>query len=168
MKAFGDLNWRLAPLVSFLYALGGWGFLPIRRFGVPLAILFFVWLSEKNFKKTWKLYLFTFVLILFVLSLPLTLFGDAVRGNWINWAWLWVLGAIQVNPLFLLAAIKNDVNKGFSSFCRWGWAILIHTAIVGSVTTLSNATGYPVHAWVEILIGLSYGGITAWIIGEES
>lgn len=161
MKPLGDLNWRLAPLVSFMNAMGGWGPLFIRRIGIPVVILIFTFLYyDVKKKRYWVLYPILAVSIFAALSLPVTLIGDSVHGHWLNWVWLWALGASQGLSLLPLAFF------GRSKIQRWCEALVMHTFAVGILLTLSNTWGYPTHAWVEAGIGISFGGCAAWLIEE--
>lgn len=165
MKKFGDLNWRVAPLISFLNAFGGWGFKWVRRFGVPIAIVFWAFLrfGYRRFSDA-VLYLALALGIFGVFSLPLTLIGDSVHQHWFNWIWLWLMGPIQVLALIPLFMFHDDWDKPSD---RWRWGFFIHCVVFGGLSTLSNIVGYPIHSLFEIAVGLSYGLIAAWIIGED-
>jgi hypothetical protein len=174
MKPLGDLNWRLASLVSFLYAFGGWGFSPVRRFGVPAAIVLWAALYF-GLQRKWYLgvYAILYALIFFALRPPITLFGDEVVGNWMNWLWVWILGAVHAAALFPLIFLSVEIDASYykkdigSRLNKWLLALGIQAIVFGSFLTLSNLTGFPVHAWVEICAGLSFGALAAWIIGER-
>ena len=162
MKPLADLRWRLAPLVSFLNALGGWGFKWVRRFGVPTSILIFTFLYY-NVKKPKYLYFYPLLALglFFSFSLPLTLIGDSIPAHWQNWIWVAVFGWVQMFGLIPLTFF------GKSKMWLWIAGASIHTAFVGILLTLSNTWGYPTHAWVEALIGLSFGGWAASLIDEN-
>lgn len=174
LKTLGDLNWRLAPLVSFLYAFGGWGFSPVRRFGVPAAIVLWAALYFQLQRKVYVfIYAALYILIFFALRLPITLFGDEIVGNWMNWLWVWILGAVQAAALFPLIFLSVEMDASYymkdvgSRLNKWFVAMGIQAFTLGALLTLSNMTGFPVHAWVEIGGGLSFGALAAWIIGEK-
>lgn len=174
MKPLGDLNWRLAPLVSFLYAFGGWGFSPVRRFGVPAAIVLWAFFYFRLQRKWYLLiYAALYASLFFALKLPITLFGDEVTGHWMNWPWLWILGAVQAAALFPLIFLSIEMDASYykrdigSRLNKWLLAMGIQAFALGALLTLSNALRFPPHAWVEVLGGLCLGGLAAWIIGEN-
>lgn len=162
MKPLADLRWRLAPLVSFLNAFGGWGYTWVRRFGIPLSVLLFTFLYY-NVKKKRYLYLYPILALstFIVFRLPLTLVGDSIPAHWQNWVWVCVFGWVQILGLLPLAFFgkpKLDV---------WIACGAIHTAVACLLLTLSNTWGYPTHAWVEAGIGMSFGGLAARLIEEN-
>lgn len=166
MKSLGDLNWRLAALVCFLNALGGWGFLPVRRFGIPAAIALWAYFYFRSSQRYYQaVYLITAALVFGVFSMPLTLFGDSIQGNILNWIWILAFGPIQVLALFPLVTLWDSWDEPHD---RWLHALWIHAIVVSISVILSNTIRFPVHAWVEIFMGLSYGGLAAWIIGDEN
>lgn len=162
MKPLGDLNWRLAPLISFLNAMGGWGFKWIRRLGCPIAVVLFTFLYYR-FKKKRYFVLYPILLLTsyFSFTLPLTLVGDSIPHYWQNWIWVGFFGAVQVSGLFPLAFF------GELKVRRWMVCLIIHSIFSAFLLTLSNTLGYPTHSWVEAGIGMSYGGLAAWLIEPE-
>lgn len=167
MKFAVDIIWALAPLVAFLNRVGGAGAIPVRRFGIPLALIFFAYLyhgfPHKRVISNWLTYGILAVASFFAFSLPLTLIGDSVQGQTFNFVWLWLIGPIQAFSLAPLFMLHKDWDVPSD---RWRIGFFIHTIIFGSLATLSNTWGHPEHAWFEILIGLSYGGVAAWIINK--
>ena len=174
MKTLGDLNWRLAALVSFLYAFGGWGFSAVRRIGVPAAIVLWAVLYFRLQKK-WHIavYAALFTSIFLVLRPPVTLFGDEIAGNWMNWLWIWALGCLQGASLLPLVFLSGEIDASYikrdrgSKLNKWLLGMGIQAFVLGGLLTLSNLVRFPPHAWVEILGGLCFGGVAAWIIGEK-
>lgn len=158
----GDLNWRLAPLVAFLYAIGGWNFISLRRIGVPLAVCLFTFLYH-NIQKTKYLlaYPVMAVTIFTVMTMPITLMGNSVHDHWFNWMWFWILGLMQAGSLVPMLFFRKNQTP------RWIVCLIIHTFVTGFLLTLSNTWGYPTHAWVEAGIGMSFGGCAAWLINEN-
>lgn len=159
----GDLNWRLAPLVSFLNAFGGWAFKLVRRLGIPVSVTIFAYLYSKDRKRDSIFFPIIFLSSFAAFTLPLTLVGDSIPGHWINWLWVWGLGAVQGISLFPLCFLKTFYQFE-DHVMKWLFGVIICTLVSGVVFTLSNLIGFPVHAWCEALVGLAYGGVAAWLL----
>lgn len=174
MIKLGDLNWRLAPLVSFLNAFGGWGFNFVRRLGVPAAIVLWAVLYYRLQRKWFlALYAALFLGVFLALRLPITLIGDSISGHFVNWAWIWILGLLQSASLFPLVFLSIEIDRDHykkdsrAKTIKWIYGGGMHALLYGTLLTLSNTLGFPTHAWFEIIAGLSFGAVAAWIIGEQ-
>lgn len=172
----GDLNWVLAPLVSFLNTLGGWYWrTEVRRLGIPGVICLWTFFYY-GLRRWWYVFLYgaLFGSVFAGLTMPLTLIGDSIGGpdgHWFNWVWLWLAGAIEGSallPLCFFTYEDDDHSEVIKEkVIKWLWGILILSVAVGLPVTLSNTIDWPVHKWCEIIKGLAQGGIAAWLIGQE-
>jgi len=122
-----ELIWFLVPLCSFLWMLGGTWKKQFRRIGVPTAItlasfLFLGW-------SWWWLALWPAYFV--VTILPFTLIGDDIHENPLNWAWIWVAGAILGIPAMVLGIVTHQVVLSVA-------LVAVPCLVQGVFGTLSN------------------------------
>lgn len=164
-RPIADLIWALSPLAALITRVGGWCSPTLKHFGVPVAVTFFAWLKFGTKTSAYKwIYLVLFLAVLGAWSLPMTLIGSAVSGSFFNWVWLWVLAALQALALIPLFMLHSDWD---APSLKWLFGGYLYVFIFGALSSSSNAFGWPTHAWFEIISGLTYGALAAWIIGEK-
>ena len=173
MKKLYDLNWTLAPLVSFLNTMGGWTLRTlIRRVGIAVfvtlyAFLYYRFLNKRNI----FIYPILLVSVFASFTLPLTLIGDSLHTHWFNWVWIYCLGFVMsLGLLPIIFLCKSSISYGrntFFRFFKWATGAALLVLASGIPVMLSNMFGWPVHKWCEIILGLTYGGVASWLIGSE-
>ena len=171
MRSLGDVKWTLPPLVSYLYALGGWGWrMLVRGIGIPFVVCFYSFMYYRLFENWYPwVYAALFGGLFGSFTLPLTLFGDGLGDHWFNWIWVWIAGALKGAALFpMIFLIQKDVQdkkkEKKKKLFRWLIGVGLCAASFGITLTLSSLVGWPVHKWTEIINGLVLGGVAAWLI----
>lgn len=174
MRDLGDLNYALAPLVSFLNTLGGWSFRTIvRRIGIPVVIVLFAGIYYRL--KKWffiAVYLATFALVFGALTLPLTFSGDRLSASWFNYAWIFLLGATHAASLVPLTCLYHPEDEAFkTAFKRkillLAFGIPILMICYGVPVLISNVTNLLGHKTVEVIHGLAFGFLAARLIEKK-
>ena len=159
----GDLKWVLPPLAGFLYALGGWMFKAIRRFGIPLSVCFMAWLYCEKTLRNALILAVQFVVLWAVLTLPLTLVGDKMTP--VNMGWAFVLGGINLAALLPLCFLGRTWRYKAQNLAYW---VVVGALLYGCSVVASNTWNWFQHKWTETLMGLLIGGAAADSINDEA
>lgn len=100
-------------------------------------------------------------------TLPVTLIGNSIPGNWVNWVWVWTYGGIKGLPSILVAVA---LGQNF----LWGLLALVPMLVHGLFITLSNVKAtskfFP-WKFCEFVMGCSVGyppaflmDVVSWVI----
>lgn len=166
-----DLNWTLPGLTAFLYALGGWSFKWIRRFGMPAAIVLYAILYYRFRKKrNIPIYIVLFVAIWGATTLPLTLIGNGIPAHWFNSIWIFIVGGIQIVALLPLVFLSKTLYPKIElsdKIGKWVVSLVLTSIFYGFFVLNSGYFNWFEHKWTELFLGLCIGASAAWIIGKE-
>jgi hypothetical protein len=135
-----ELCWFVLGICALLSQIGGTWWKGARRYLIPalLALTFWIFVGP-------RVSLILYVLLQFAaFTLPITLKGDSIPGEAINWAWLPVLGVLQcASPLVL-------------GFNVWP-AALVLGLLLGLLYALSNIK--PFDRWFQWKLVEAYSGL---------
>lgn len=147
-----DVIYTLIPIVSFLWALGGSGWLPARKFGVPIAISIYA----LGYGITWWKFIIALIGISFFTWGPG--YGDRYVRS---------LGILYWPYIFFLGFMYGFCQFGLSlHFGHWLVLVLfsgVCSVLFGGTMLLSKAKLLP-WKWAEIITGGSVGLVGAMII----
>jgi len=145
-----DAVWTLIPLCSLLWAWGGSGIKPFRKYGIPAAIC----LSALSFGVAWWLCLITAGMMFGLMTIP---YGEDIKGQFgrFYYAWLFICG-------FLYAFALIPLVFAHGRYLIFLGCLGICSCIFGILSILSQRERIP---WkiVEMVYGASLG-LTAFCI----
>lgn len=120
--------WLLVPAMGLFRIIAGTWNKPAARFLSPLLLALAVY-----FLSGWSWWILAVIAgSLAVGSLPVTLIGNSIPGNWVNWVWVWVYGGIKGLPSVAVAlAVGQQITLALL-LC------LVPMLVHGLVITLSN------------------------------
>ena len=122
-----ELVWFIVPIGGLYRMIAGTWNKPIGRFLTPaLPVVSYLLLVGFSW---WLLAIYAAYLLVNVL--PFTLIGSSVNSSWINWVWIWVLGAL--NGLVAIT-VGIPLNLVLASLLLALWPLMAY----GLFGTLSN------------------------------
>lgn len=153
MKLEQDWIWTLPALTSWFWATGGSGFLPARRYGVPLAVSLYALHAGASFIA---------IMLYFASSLPVITFGPGYGDKFEKY-----LGVFYWPYLVLLGGLYGASNAGLLLHSMdWGslvcGSILTSLVFVGSMRA-SKSWKWITWKWCEMATGFCVG-LTATLI----
>jgi len=154
-----ELAWFLVPTLSLIGIVGGTWWKASRRFIAPAITAYALW-SMAGVQWYWLIAVAASLGIW--ASLPMTLKGDSIPGNWINWAWVWVLGLLAGGIVTLIGFILKMVALSL-------FLAILPFVVIGLFTTLSNikaTANYFRWKFCELAFWTSIGVPIAYLISQ--
>ena len=94
-----EVCWLSLPIVGMLSQIGGTWWKAARRYGIPLIAVGMMWMFTGFDLRLIPMGLHMFA----AFCMPVTKFGDSIPGDWRNWVWIQVWGALLCTPVIWLS-----------------------------------------------------------------